>query len=208
MASLDPMLVCIAAAVFVLLAHGVFAFARSRAGGGEPGILADTAAMLLCGLAFLAPLSVLPFASGRPVTFILAGTMFAVVASAWPIVARRGRPDRTSTRQVSSFRMLRRRPGVRVVRVGAASAAAFAPPVRATVRAPAATPADTGTLRVTSPAPVKPGPDKSPGPAPDAGSGSGGAAPEPMRAADEATRALGQVDDIVTDVTSWLRLDH
>ena len=226
MPDLDPLLVCIVAAVLVLIAHGTFALAKRRSGDGEPGAVAEGVATLLCGLALIGPLAVLPFASDASEAVILLGTVFAVIASSVPIVVL---PRRRAKRAVAEPLIVNRRVVARQpVRLPGAKVRVVVPPgtdpaeaVRSAITGPIpriVTPPE-GRLRVdaakvsgprqwTPPAPVAAPAAPEPVIAPEAE-----AAPEPpmppaIREAEQATKALDEVETTVDDVKTWLRLDR
>ncbi len=231
MAALDPMLVCIAAAALVLLAHGIFALAKRNSGDGEPGAVTEGVATLLCGLAFIGPLAIVPFASGLNEALILLGTVFAVIASAIPIVVlprRRVRSARAAEPLIVNRRVVQRRANTGPMRVvvppGTDPAAAVRsaitgpiPRIPAPGERPAARPQTSSSARVagpprwTPPAPATaPPPPAPPATAQTETAPTDDAAPLPavLREADKATKTLDEVDNTVLDVKTWLRLDR
>lgn len=222
MPALDPLLVCIAAAVLVLVAHGVFALAKRTSGDGEPGPIAEGVATLLCGLALIGPLAVLPFVDTLTEGLILLGTACAVVASALPIVLLR-RPSRvTATEQplIVNRQVVKRSSAVpqgRKYRVVVPAGTDPAEAVRSAItgpipripmtpdRARPVGPVTEPTGKVTGPSnwtAPEPAPAPEPEPAPEA------PVPPAIREAQQATKALDEVEDVVLDVKSWLRLDR
>ena len=216
MPALDPLLVCIVAAVLVLIAHAVFALAKRASDEDEPGAVAEGVATILCGLAFLAPMSVLPFTDESTHVLFLLGTLFAVVASSLSLVVRRRRPEPERALVVNRRVVKPPQPAVRTVRV---------------VVPPGADPAEVVRSAVTGPIPrvavPPPGPPRVSGSAKVAGqvrwtpptspvSSAAGVeevapepdAPHPTREAEKATKALDEVENTMLDVTSWLRLDR
>lgn len=229
MPDLDPMLVCIVAAVLVLIAHGSFALAKRRSGDGEPGAVAEGVATLLCGLALIGPLAVLPFASDVSEGVILLGTIFAVIASSLPIVVLRRRVKGTApepfivNRRVVARQVVRApRAKVRVVvppgtDPAEAVRSAITGPIPRIVLPPAVRPHPeaatvSGPRQWTPPAPVAPpqpmpeaAPETAPDPAPEAVAEP--PLPAVFREAEKVTKALDEVDSTVDEVKTWLRLD-
>lgn len=229
MTALDPLLVCIAAAVLVLIAHAVFAVAKHRSGDGEPGALPEGVATVLCGLAFLGPLSVLPFADQTTDVLILLGTLCAVVASSLPIVVLRRRRAPAAPPVIINRRVLsspaRPAPPVRKMRVVVPPGADPAEAVRSAITGPIPriplTPEQTGAAvahaspqRVTGPTRWTPPSAIEPEGRPAQVDAQPESAqpehelPPVLRDAEHATKALDEVDNAVLDVKSWLRLDR